>query len=86
MFKNLLQVLNLILKDGYQNGKEKAIISKEKKEVTKNKVLLMQVWNKRMYLMQETVRVLNKLQNKQKKEDERYIYDHLYKNKILIKS
>jgi hypothetical protein len=41
MFKSLLQVLNLILKDGYQNGKEKAIISKEKKEVTKNKVLLM---------------------------------------------
>ncbi len=86
MFKSLLQVLNLILKDGYQNGKEKAIISKEKKEVTKNNVLLMQVWNKRMYLMQETVRVLNKLQNKQKEEDERYIYDHLYKNKILIKS
>ena len=48
----------------------------------------MQVWNKRMYLMQETVRVLNKLQNKQKQkeEDERYIYDDLYKNKILIKS
>jgi hypothetical protein len=30
-----------------------------------------------MYLMQETVRVLNKLQNKQKEEDEKYIYDHL---------
>ncbi len=28
----------------------------------------MQVWNKRMYLRQETVRVLNKLQNKQKKK------------------
>ncbi len=27
--------------------------------------------------MQETVRVLNKLQNKQKEEDEKYIYDHL---------
>jgi hypothetical protein len=30
-----------------------------------------------MYLMQETVRVLNKLQNKQKEEDEKNIYDHL---------
>ena len=27
--------------------------------------------------MQETVRVLNKLQNKQKEEDEKNIYDHL---------
>jgi hypothetical protein len=41
MFKNLLQVLNLILKDGYQNGKEKAIKRKERKEVIKLKVLVL---------------------------------------------
>ena len=37
MFKNPLQDLNLILKDGYQNGKEKGIKRRVGKEEIKHR-------------------------------------------------
>jgi len=68
--KNQLPVLNQTQKDGYQNGKEKAIKRKAKKEeAIKLKVLVQLEWKKKMFTMHQTVQVPNKLQNNQTKEE-----------------
>lgn len=69
MLKNQLLVSNQILRDGYLNGKEKAIKRRAKKEETKHKVLAQWELNKRMYTTLRTAQAQKKLQNKQIKEE-----------------
>ena len=60
----------MILKDGYQNGKEKDIKRKVKRELEKLKVWLMSVNKKlKMFLQLMLVPVRNKSQSKQLKKE-----------------
>ena len=60
----------MILKDGYQNGKEKDIKRKVKRELEKLKVWLLSVNKKlKMFLQLMLVPVRNKSQSKQLKKE-----------------
>lgn len=65
-----MKTLREILKDGCQNGKEKVIKRKVRKELVKLKVWQQLAKNKqRMSLLQEQVQAVNKLQKKLKRKE-----------------
>jgi cell division septum initiation protein DivIVA len=68
--KRLLKDSKVILKDGYQNGKEKDIKRKVKRELEKLKVWLLSVNKKlKMFLQLMLVPVRNKSLSKQLKKE-----------------